>query len=69
MRLIDADKLEPDRMTDKGLAISQSQIANAPTVCDIYAIRDEIEQAENRGILNMNYVLRIIDKHTKGAKR
>lgn len=31
-RLIDADKLQPDRMTDKGLAISQSQIANAPTV-------------------------------------
>ena len=33
MRLIDADKLYPDRMTTKGgVAISQSQIANAPTV-------------------------------------
>ena len=33
MRLIDADKLYPDCMTKKGtLAISQSQIADAPTV-------------------------------------
>lgn len=32
MRLIDADKLYPDRMTKEGLAISQSQIANAETV-------------------------------------
>lgn len=33
MRLIDADKLYPDCMTKKGtLAISQNQIANAPTV-------------------------------------
>lgn len=33
MRLIDADKLYPDRMTTiGGVAISQSQIANAPTV-------------------------------------
>ena len=33
MRLIDADKLEPDRFsTNGGLAISQSQIANLPTV-------------------------------------
>ena len=32
MRLIDADKLHPDRMTDKGLAISQGQIASARTV-------------------------------------
>ena len=33
MRLIDADKLHPDRMTNKGtVAISQSQIANAKTV-------------------------------------
>ena len=32
-RLIDADKLYPDRLTKQGnLAISQSQIANAPTV-------------------------------------
>lgn len=33
MRLIDADKLYPDSMTNKGtVAISQSQIAQAPTV-------------------------------------
>ncbi len=33
MRLIDADKLYPDRLTKTGeLAISQSQIAEAPTV-------------------------------------
>lgn len=33
MRLIDADKLYPDCLTNDGrLAISQSQIANAPTV-------------------------------------
>lgn len=33
MRTIDADKLYPDCMTKKGtLAISQNQIANAPTV-------------------------------------
>ena len=32
MRLIDADKLHPDRLTKEGLAISQSQIANAQTI-------------------------------------
>jgi len=33
MRLIDADKLRPDCLTKDGkIAISQSQIANAPTV-------------------------------------
>lgn len=33
MRLIDADKLKPDCITKDGkFAISQSQIANAPTV-------------------------------------
>ena len=31
-RLLDADKLYPDRMTKDGLAISQTQIANAPTI-------------------------------------
>lgn len=35
MRLIDADKLYPDRLTKTGeLAISQSQIADAPTAFD-----------------------------------
>ena len=32
MRLIDADKLYPDCMSNKGLAITQSQLANVPTV-------------------------------------
>ena len=33
MRCVDADKLYPDCMTKKGeLAISQSQLANAPTI-------------------------------------
>lgn len=32
MRLIDADKLFPDRITDMGFAISQSQIARAETI-------------------------------------
>ena len=41
MRLIDADKLHPDRMTDKGLAISQSQIAEAETVKAVPASRIE----------------------------
>ena len=37
MRLINADKLHPDCMTKDGkLAISQSQIANAPTVVNEY---------------------------------
>lgn len=37
MRLIDADKLYPDCMTKDGkLAISQSQLADAPTVSDRY---------------------------------
>lgn len=36
-RLIDADKLYPDCLTKEGtLAISQSQIANAPTVEESY---------------------------------
>lgn len=37
MRCIDADKLYPDCLTKNGrLAISQSQIANAPTVVNEY---------------------------------
>ena len=31
-RLIDADKLHPDRLTERGLAVSQGQIAKTPTV-------------------------------------
>jgi len=45
MRLIDADKLYPDRMTNKGnVAISQSQIAKAQTVEAIpLSVIDEIK--------------------------
>jgi len=44
MRLIDADKLYPDRMTNKGnVAISQSQIAKAPTV---NAVSEEVYTRE-----------------------
>ena len=74
MRLIDADKLYPDRMTNRGtVAISQSQIANAPTVDVLDKIRDEIqeesfevtERSSGEQII-LNYtvnVLRIIDKY------
>lgn len=49
MRLIDADKLYPDCMSNKGLAITQSQLANAPTVntksfANVIFDKDELEQ-------------------------
>ena len=53
MRLIDADKLNPDRMTNKGtVAISQSQISKAPTVQAVPIevldkMRAEIEEVIN----------------------
>lgn len=48
MRLIDADKLYPDCMTKDGkLAISQSQLANAPAV----NVKDEIAGAYNEGYM------------------
>lgn len=73
MRLIDADKLHPDRMTNKGtVAISQSQIANAKTVeavplSVIEKITAEIEErATYEGIyLDRADVLEIIDKAVK----
>lgn len=51
MRLIDADKLYPDSVSIKGdrLCISQSQIANAPTVCDLEQIGAEIDRIEING--------------------
>ena len=53
MRLIDADKLHPDRMTEKGLAISQTQIAEAETVkavpaSYIAAIKTKIKKLKSR---------------------
>lgn len=45
MRLIDADKLYPDCMTKNGtLAISQSQIAEAPTI--------ELDESVIQSVLN-----------------
>ena len=70
MRLIDADKLQPDRMTNRGtVAISQSQIANAPTVCDIEQIRagiadlDDAEYEFEGYYKAVNDALQIIDKY------
>lgn len=49
MRLIDADKLYPDCLTKEGtLAISQSQIANAPTV-KTFTLED-IEEQYRKGL-------------------
>lgn len=43
MRMIDADKLYPDCMTKNGtLAISQNQIANAPTITPEKALTDKL---------------------------
>lgn len=57
MRIIDADKLYPDCMTKNGtLAISQSQIANAPTV-DIEPFvtvtfdKDELERITDERVI------------------
>ena len=78
MRLIDADKLNPDRMTKKGtVAISQSQIAKAPTIQAVpIKVLDKI-RAEIKSISPKTYpflnstdnyvkeddVLQIIDKY------
>ena len=78
MRLIDADKLNPDRMTNKGtVAISQSQIAKAPTIQAVpIKVLDKI-RAEIKSISPKTYpflnstdnyvkeddVLQIIDKY------
>jgi len=50
MRLINADKLQPDCITKDGkLAISQSQIANAPTVHpNDLASYKKVSNSENR---------------------
>lgn len=74
MRLIDADKLHPDRMTNRGtVAISQSQIAKAPTVDVLDKIRTEIEREAdyqdayvNADVAKGMYLaLEIIDKRMK----
>jgi len=66
MRLIDADKLNPDRMTNKGtVAISQSQIAKAPTIqavpIDVLdKIRAEIDRQE-KWLLQAGYTAYNVD--------
>lgn len=81
MRLIDADKLNPDRMTNKGtVAISQSQIAKAPTIQAVpievldkiraeiseltYSYKDKDEWHFNMA-QGMAITLKIIDKYRK----
>lgn len=78
MRLIDADKLQPDRMTNRGtVAISQGQIAKAPTVDVLDKIRDEIKAemddiasgcvakySHDEGYYSgLSWALKIIDKY------
>lgn len=78
MRLIDADKLNPDRMTNKGtVAISQSQIAKTPTIQAVpievlEKIRNEIyllhhhpklDFIKNDEVVDMS--LDVIDKYRK----
>lgn len=60
MRLIDADVLHPDRMTNKGtVAISQSQIANAETIRAIpVSIVEEIKDK----ILNCEINISVYDE-------
>ena len=49
MRCVDADKLYPDCMTKNGeLAISQSQLANAPTIECCYNCKNYTEDCLKR---------------------
>lgn len=79
MRPIDADKLKVDRMTNKGLAISMSQIANAETLEVIPTSKIEeaitkIERKMNSGqwseatVYGMQKAVAIILKHINGGK-
>ena len=79
MRLIDADKLHPDRMTNRGtVAISQSQIANAPSVpaipisvieqikAEIKSLKADFDKFDDwRKKDGLYYALEIIDRHLK----
>ena len=66
MRCIDADKLYPDCMTKNGtLAISQSQIANAPTVeSRMFYVQETVNTILNRCTGNTD-----IDKAFRNAAR
>ena len=75
MRLIDADRLK-EVFRRNTVCDYADIIDNAPTVCDIDAIRAEIEQEHNdckmREMFDEAYgfekSLEIIDKHTKGEQ-
>ena len=64
MRLIDADRLYPDRKTDKGLAISLDQIANAPTVKEAKAL-EQLEQIKQI----INSPMYSVDDFVSGLKK
>ena len=96
MKLIDADELSKEmyheafetetdmQRWDSGCWIRykmfENKIADAPTVCDIDAIREEIEAKKEQAeilyghalgfdtINTYNKVLQIIDKHIKGEQ-
>jgi len=73
MRLIDADKIVniykscADMFSNEeldGVETVIEWIDNAPTVCDIDQIREEI--ANEKGVFPKEHYIRIIDKYTKG---
>ena len=71
MRLIDADALEKELKKDiMGGLNYRWYINNAPTVCDIEQIRDEIieeslKKTTMERTVGMLEAVRIIDKYTK----
>ena len=70
MRLIDADKLYPDTLiANKGVAISQSQLAKAPTIQAIPIevldkIKEEIWVSRNT-TYDKAEIVNLIDKYIK----
>ena len=74
MGLIDADKLKPDCLTKDGrLAISQSQIANAPTI-EAYSFEQlqelvKLNQQFAQEIENLNNELKRVNNELKRVKK
>jgi len=66
MRLIDAHDIEYEHICGE-FRVSEEKINAMPTVCDIDAIKADIEAARY-GLINdgLDVALRIIDKHTEG---
>ena len=73
MRLIDADRLK-EVFRRNTVCDYADIIDNAPTVCDIEQIRDEIERKANSGqwseavIYGMQKAIAIIDKYIKNRQ-